>query len=126
VISLVDGYLTILEGMLGAKSSKLDQAFNLGPLDQSSVCVAEVLSMLSVHIPGVKIGNSRTDLHEAGKLGLDSSLAAQTFGWNPNWDTQQVIEKTAAWYKEFLSRKSSALDICVQQLDSWSGIKTTT
>lgn len=126
VISLVDGYLTILEGMLGAESSKLDQAFNLGPLDQSSVSVAEVLSMLSVHIPGVKIDNAKIDLHEAGKLGLDSSLASQTFEWNPNWNTQQVIEKTAAWYKEFLSGESSARDLCLEQLDSWSDIRAAT
>jgi CDP-glucose 4,6-dehydratase len=43
VISLVDGYLSILEGMGGPNAKDFDQAFNIGPLDNSSVSVSELL-----------------------------------------------------------------------------------
>ena len=120
VISLLDGYLSILEGMLSDESYKFNQAFNLGPINQKSVSVADVVSMLSIHVPGVITENGSSNFHEAGKLGLDSSLASQTFGWSPNWDTQEVIEKTAAWYKEFLSGESSAIDLCLVQIEAWN------
>jgi CDP-glucose 4,6-dehydratase len=126
VISLVDGYLSILDGMLGDESSKFDQAFNLGPINEGAVSVSDLLSMLSVHISGVKIDNEISDLHEAGKLGLNSSLASETFGWKPNWGTEEVIEKTASWYKEFLSGKSDALNLCLRQLESWGGVAEST
>jgi CDP-glucose 4,6-dehydratase len=106
--------------MLSDESYKFNQAFNLGPINQKSVSVADVVSMLSFHVPGVITENGSSNLHEAGKLGLDSSLASQTFGWSPHWDTQEVIEKTAAWYKEFLSGESSAIDLCLVQLEAWN------
>jgi CDP-glucose 4,6-dehydratase len=50
VISLVDGYLTILAGMLGGSASNFDQAFNLGPVDEKRLSVSEVLKLLSKEI----------------------------------------------------------------------------
>lgn len=119
VISLVDGYLSILEGMLGPQAKDFDQAFNLGPMDNSSVPVSELLSMLSEHISGVEIIEGSADFHEAGKLGLDSSLATKTFGWKPNWTTAQSIEATAHWYKSFLAKDKQARQLCLEQIELW-------
>ena len=80
--------------MLSPKAKDFDQAFNLGPMDNNSVPVSELLSMLSGHISGVEILEGSGDFHEAGKLGLNSSLATKTFGWNPKWTTAQSIEAT--------------------------------
>jgi CDP-glucose 4,6-dehydratase len=119
VLSLVEGYLTILAGMLGAEASKYDKAFNLGPTETDSYSVTHVLSLLDKELPGVQIRNHFSDLHEAGKLGLDSNLAAKTFGWKPRWDTNEVIEKTACWYKDFLSKTKPARYLCLDQIDSY-------
>ena len=119
VLSLIDGYLTILAGMLGTDASKYDQAFNLGPIETKSFSVSSVLSLLTRELPGVKIKENSPDLHEAGKLGLNSNLAINTFGWNPSWDTNEVIEKTASWYKDFLSKAKPARQLCLEQIDSW-------
>ena len=120
VISLVDGYLSILEGMLSPKAKDFDQAFNLGPMDKNSVSVSELLSMLSKHIDGVDVLEGSTDFHEAGKLGLNSSLATKTFGWNPNWTTAQSIEETAYWYKAFLAKDKQARQLCLEQIELWT------
>jgi CDP-glucose 4,6-dehydratase len=119
VLSLVDGYLTILSGMLGAEARKFDCAFNLGPMEPESISVSELLSLLSNKLPGVRIKEQVSDYHEAGKLALDSSLAAKTFGWSPNWDTEAAIGKTADWYKDFLYNNKSAYQLCIDQIDSW-------
>jgi len=124
VLSLVDGYLTILAGMLGPEAKKFDCAFNLGPIEAESFSVAYVLDLISNHLTGVKIIQDKSELHEAGKLGLNSDLAIKTFGWNPSWDTSQVIEKTASWYKAFLSQDKPALQLCLDQIQSWKQSST--
>jgi CDP-glucose 4,6-dehydratase len=105
--------------MLNTDASKYGQAFNLGPIDSKSFSVSSVLSLLSREFPGVKIKQHTSELHEAGKLGLNSALAVNTFGWNPSWDTIEAIEKTAAWYRDFLSTAKPARQLCLEQIDSW-------
>jgi CDP-glucose 4,6-dehydratase len=119
VLSLIDGYLSILAGMLGPEPTRFDRAFNLGPIEDESFSVSSVLSLLAKELPGVKIKEHESNLHEAGKLGLNSELATKTFGWQPSWDTDQVIEKTASWYKGFLANTKPARQLCLDQIDSW-------
>ncbi len=125
VLSLVDGYLTILAGMLGPEAKKFDRAFNLGPIEAKSFSVEAVLKLMSNNLNGVIIKENKSELHEAGKLGLNSDLAVKTFGWNPSWDTTEVIEKTASWYKDFLSKDKRARQLCLDQIELWkqSGAK---
>jgi CDP-glucose 4,6-dehydratase len=119
VISLVEGYLTILSGMLREHSSILDQAFNLGPIESSQFSVSDVIELLSTDIPEVNVLREKSDLPEAGKLGLNSNLAVTTFAWRPRWSTQRVIHETATWYLNVLQRKSSAYHECKNQIVSW-------
>ena len=124
VLSLVDGYLTILAGMLGPEATKFDCAFNLGPIEAESFSVEAVLKLMSNYLSGVTIKEAKSELHEAGKLGLNSDLARKTFGWNPSWDTTEVIEKTASWYKNFLSKDKPARQLCLDQIELWERLAT--
>ena len=124
VLSLVDGYLTILAGMLGPEATKFDRAFNLGPIEAESFSVEAVLKLMSNYLSGVTIKEDKSELHEAGKLGLNSDLAVKTFGWNPSWNTTEVIEKTASWYKNFLSKDQPALQLCLDQIKLWESFAT--
>lgn len=123
VLALVEGYCTILAGLLSQDSAKFAQSFNLGPVEEASVSVEGLLSDLGRQISGVKIEYEQSEIPEAGKLALDSSLAAETFGWNPTWSTQDVIKKTSEWYQGFLAGDKSAYDLCVEQIDSWKASK---
>jgi CDP-glucose 4,6-dehydratase len=120
VLSLIEGYLQILSGMLGKSPQIFDRAFNLGPIESGQVSVADVLELISKSLPGVETVSEKDALPEAGKLGLNSQLAKDTFGWNPKWTTQQVIEKTASWYSKFLTDKESANDLCLSQITEFS------
>lgn len=124
VLALAEGYITILSGLVSEEAEKFAKAFNLGPLRQESVSVSSVLSKMKNVMQGVEIVNHVADLHEAGLLALDSSLAARTFGWKPAWDTNEVIEKTAEWYRAFLAGEKSAAQLCDEQIDSWLASKT--
>ena len=106
--------------MLGASASTFDQAFNLGPLDAKNLTVAEVLNLLSREIHSVRIVTEPADLPESGKLGLNSNLAIQTFGWSPRWNTDEVMDKTASWYMAVLARRDAGYQVCVDQLVNWS------
>jgi CDP-glucose 4,6-dehydratase len=123
VLALVEGYCTILAGLLSQDSAKFAQSFNLGPMDEVSVSVKELLSELGHQMSGVKIDYESSELAEAGKLALDSSLASKTFGWNPSWSTQEVIKKTSDWYQSYLANDKSAYDLCAEQIDSWKASK---
>lgn len=120
VVSLVDGYLQILSGMLSKSKSDYDQAFNLGPIEPNQVPVSEVLELVAISLPGVQIVREEAVLPESGKLGLNSTLAKNTFGWNPRWSTQEVIEQTAFWYSSFLADRESAYDLCLSQISKFS------
>jgi CDP-glucose 4,6-dehydratase len=122
VISLVEGYLLILAGMIGDRPEDFDRAFNLGPLSQESVTVSQVLSMLSEQFPGVEVVEQESKLHEAGKLGLDSELAKNIFGWNPRWGIPMMIKQTTEWYKRHNLGPSSAYNLCLEQINAWEGV----
>jgi CDP-glucose 4,6-dehydratase len=122
VISLVDGYLNILSGMLGESASDFDQAFNLGPLDAKNFTVSEVLALLSHQIPSVQIVDEKGELPEAEKLGLNSRLAIKTIGWSPRWDTRAVIEETASWYVAVLADKTPAYKVSLAQIEKWGEV----
>jgi CDP-glucose 4,6-dehydratase len=119
VLALVEGYLTILAGLLGGNPNEFAKAFNLGPLEQDSITVGTLLMQLGEQIEGVKVHNVRSDFVEAGKLSLDSSLATKTFGWNPKWSTAECVSKTVDWYRAYLSGEKSAYELCSEQIDSW-------
>jgi CDP-glucose 4,6-dehydratase len=119
VLALVEGYLTIMAGLLGRESQKYAQAFNLGPIEEDSFSVGAILAELGKQIEGVKIELVQSDFVESGKLALDSSLAMKTFGWASNWTTVEAISKTADWYRAYLSGKKSAYELCIEQIDSW-------
>lgn len=122
VLALVEGYLTIMAGLLGVDSEKYARAFNLGPLEEDSVSVGAVLAELGKQIEGVKIEFANSDVAEAEKLALDSSLATNTFGWRPSWSTSEAIRKTADWYKAHLSGEKPAYELCIKQIDSWKDL----
>jgi CDP-glucose 4,6-dehydratase len=119
VLSLIEGYLQILSGMVGKSPQIFDRAFNLGPIESSQVSVADVLESISKSLPGVQTVIEKAALPEAGKLGLNSHLAKETFGWNPKWNTQEAIEQTAFWYREFIEHKESAHSLCCHQIDDY-------
>jgi CDP-glucose 4,6-dehydratase len=122
VLSLIDGYLSILSGALDEKSTQLSTAYNLGPDLSEVLSVADVLKVLERELTGVAVEFGESHLKEAQELQLDSSLAAKELGWWPAVSTEEAIRMTGRWYKAFYQGQS-AMALCDDQIDFWQGTR---
>ncbi len=100
VLEPLSGYLLLAEKLSAGQDPALNGAFNFGPHLASNRTVAGLVVELLKHWEGRWI--DRGDLnapHEAGKLNLATDKAFHHLGWQPRWDFETTIEKTAAWYR---------------------------
>jgi CDP-glucose 4,6-dehydratase len=116
VLESLCGYL-----MLGQKLMQGDREFegawNFGPERNGNRTVAEVLHKLRAHWPAMKWHLSQgLHPHEARLLYLDSAKAHTHLGWQPVWNLDTTLEKTADWYRAF---QSSQTTISTQQLTQY-------
>ena len=119
VLAAVHGYMVLLSGLVSEVPEKFARAWNLGPKDEAEYSVRDVLELISQHWSRPELEYMDNPLSEARALALDSSLARNLLGWAPVWDTEQVVEETAVWYREFYANPSSAKEITLKQIDTW-------
>ncbi|MFC5461331.1 CDP-glucose 4,6-dehydratase [Massilia niabensis] len=121
VLALVHGYLMLLAGLVSDSPGRYARAWNLGPQDPKHHSVRDVLELLAAHWSRPQLDYMDNPLPEAGALALDSSLARNQLGWQPVWDTEQVVAETAAWYRDYYANPVAARDITLRQIASWRG-----
>ena len=101
VLESLSGYF-----LLGQKLIEGDQnfegAWNFGPERSCNRTVADVLSRLQTHWPEMQWHQTAApQLHEANLLYLDSAKAHGELGWQPVWNLDTALKKTAEWYRTF-------------------------
>jgi CDP-glucose 4,6-dehydratase len=102
VLDPLSGYLLLgqrlLQGNVGAEG-----AWNFGPYPQDCLTVAGVLDEFNRDWEGIQWRDASDNKgpHEAHMLRLDCSKAASELAWDPVWNVQSAIAKTAAWYKDY-------------------------
>lgn len=80
-------------------ASTLSSAFNFGPALTSNRTVAELVQELLKHTGGEWTDASDPNaVHEASKLNLATDKAFHLLGWQPVWNFEETIAKTAEWY----------------------------
>ena len=119
VLALVHGYLLLLSGLESDHPGRYARAWNLGPQDLKSHSVRDVLELMSSHWQRPQLDFMDNPLPEAGALALDSSLARNKLGWMQVWDTAQVVEHTAAWYRDYYKDPAAARAITLKQINAW-------
>jgi CDP-glucose 4,6-dehydratase len=119
VLALVHGYLLLLAGLESDHPGRYARAWNLGPQDSKQHSVRDVLELMSAHWQRPQLDFMDNPLPEAGALALDSSLARNGLGWMQVWDTGQVVEQTAAWYRDYYQDPAAARAITLRQINSW-------
>jgi CDP-glucose 4,6-dehydratase len=115
VLEPLSGYLTLAARLMQALNehktspdtrhplpdTKLASAFNFGPALTSNRTVAELVVELLKHWPGEWDDRSDPNApHEASKLNLATDKAFHTLGWQPRWDFESTIQRTANWYRQ--------------------------
>ncbi len=106
VLESLSGYLLLGQKLLvGNKESA--EAWNFGPEPEGNKTVAEVLNKLKGCLPELvwKV-DSINQPHEANLLYLDSSKARRSLGWQPVWDIDDTLIRTADWYRAWLDTKN--------------------
>ena len=110
--------------MLGQKllegNREFAQAWNFGPSDGVRTvldCVAELQK--SWREIRFEINEPKDAPHEAQNLTLDCTKANTILGWNPVWNTETALEKTAQWYRDLydenqVNSKEQLTEYCKQ------------
>ena len=96
VIDCLSGYL-----WLGARMGGLDvgSTYNFGPNPESQQPVQQLVEELLKHWPGDWCNLAEDNPPpEAPRLSLSIDKAERELGWQPVWDWQTAVERTAAWY----------------------------
>ncbi len=114
VLEPLSGYL-----QLGSKLLKGERqysgAWNFGPGDEKIIRVAEVLSLLKEEWPQIAY-HLVTDrvFPEAKTLCLNCSKAHAKLKWRAVWGIKRCLQKTAAWYKDYYTKRllNSDQDLC--------------
>lgn len=102
VLESLSGYLLVGQRLLQADNNCAD-AWNFGPEPEGNRTVSEVLGKLNAHWSSLSW--HLTDMpqpHETTLLYLDSAKARSKLGWQPVWDFETSLKKTAAWYRNWL------------------------
>lgn len=118
VLSLVHGYFMILAGLI-ENPTLVSRAWNLGPEELKQYSVRDVLERMAHHWQRPDLNYMDSPLPEAGALALDSSLARNKLNWQATWNTEQVVEKTASWYRDYYETPNEASRITLNQINAF-------
>jgi CDP-glucose 4,6-dehydratase len=102
VLEPLSGYLWLAASLAQPGThpvSELCSAFNFGPALTSNRTVAELVAELLSHTGGEWTDASDPNApHEASKLNLATEKAFHLLGWQPVWNFEETVAKTAEWY----------------------------
>lgn len=113
VLESLSGYLLLGQKLIEGNKN-CDGAWNFGPERSGNRTVADVLNKLQTHWPEMQWHQTAAiQPHEANLLYLDSAKAHAQLGWQPVWNLDATLEKTADWYRAFHGSQSA---ISTQQL----------
>ena len=116
VLEPLSGYL-----LLGQKLSmgyrEIAGPWNFGPNPEGNQTVSEVLRKINKVWKGIRWHETNSSQpHEATLLYLDSKKAQTKINWQPVWNIDSTLEKTAVWYKHWLE---NGLVVSQEQLKSY-------
>lgn len=79
--------------------------YNVGPEDADCVTTGRLTDLFCAAWGEGQTWESHAveGPHEASFLKLDCSRMKRTFGWQPRWNIEEAIRKTAAWFKVYAS-----------------------
>ena len=128
VLEPLSGYLALAEAMLAEPGPRWCTGWNFGPASGADVSVRELVEIFidawgsgsweDVHDPGAPI-----ETHVL-RLAIDKALAA--LSWRPQSTTNQAIQRTAAWFRDWSANPALARDLCDADIASNEGLSAAT
>jgi CDP-glucose 4,6-dehydratase len=119
VLEPLAGYLRLAEALASGPFA-FAQAWNFGPQPEANRSVAELVHALHRHWPGQWHDLSEPAApHEAGLLHLVIDKASSRLGWQPRWDFETTVARTAGWYRQ-VAEGAPPLACCLADLDCYA------
>ncbi len=104
VLESLSGYLVLAQRLCASDGASFAESFNFGPEIADCRSVEEVLTLFSKFLPGGF--NWEVDKnpqpHEARFLRLDCTKARTRLNWQPRWNLETALQKSAEWYGTYL------------------------
>ncbi len=102
VLESLSGYLLLGQHLLQGDKAYAE-AWNFGPEPEGNRTVSEVLGKLNSNWSSLRwYVTEKSQPHEATLLYLDSAKARSKLHWQPVWNFDTALEKTAGWYRAWL------------------------
>lgn len=102
VLESLSGYLLLGQKLL-MEDKAFAEAWNFGPEPEGNRTVSEVLGKLRCQWEPLRWHvTERPQPHEATLLYLDSTKARSLLRWQPVWNIDTTLVKTADWYRAWL------------------------
>ncbi|MDC0443018.1 CDP-glucose 4,6-dehydratase [Gammaproteobacteria bacterium] len=119
VLEPLMGYLMVAEDLF-VSGHKNNDAWNFGPRSSDIRTVAEIAKLFAGEwgIDSIIEEKSPKNYHEANILSLDSTKANSKLSWQPVWNVEIAIKKTAEWYQAF-EKNLDILDKTNQQIQEY-------
>ena len=119
VLEPLIGYLMVAEDLFESGHQNND-AWNFGPRASDIRTVAEIAKLFAEEwgVDNIEEEKNSQHYHEANMLSLDSTKAYSKLNWQPIWNVEVAIKKTAEWYQDF-EKKIDILDKTNQQIQEY-------
>ncbi len=118
VLEPLYGYLKLGE-MLYRDPSAFSEAWNFGPDSEGLLTVQEISQYVAQIWQGKKLvginRDSRTELHEAEYLSLDSSKAKRRLHWATRFSIHEALDYTVEWYYKYYTN-SDLEKVTIEQI----------
>lgn len=99
ILDCLKGYLLIGQSHIN-KIPRIPQSFNFGP--SNSLTVTELIQLFEIYFEEkLNYIVSNTNEYEATELNLNSNLATEYLGWQPQLSPYESIKQTANWYLKY-------------------------
>lgn len=122
VLDALHGYLQLSEALW--RDPDLAGPWNFGPATQQTATVGAVLELARQAYGSGEIVAAKTspEMHEAGKLMVESAKAREKLGFAPRWDLEESVRRTMGWYQK-LAQGESALALCHADIAAFDGAR---
>lgn len=117
VLDPLAGYVVLAERLW--ETPTLAGAFNFGPQTSEAATVGEVLALAQRSFgTGEVIHSENNELHEAGRLSLETAKTRELLGVQPRWGLRTSVARTMHWYR-LQAEGTAAAVLCEADISAW-------
>jgi len=121
VLEALSGYLTLSAALLSSDDPRYCAGWNFGPVPGNEIRVSDLAEKFTEHWgEGGWIDASDADNPpEAHVLRLAIDKALWELDWRPVWQVDEVLERTAAWFRRYHTGETDMQAVCLEQIRAY-------